>query len=362
MPPGSSVPDVRVSTFAGSPLDRSTPFAAATDDETPPLPDLPSRTLILSPSLDLLTAGQRAAPSVVFPAAAADALAPDAPSYVLGIHDGHLYRARALSALPAPAALAAAAPRAAFRDLRALAAALPRPDAALAAHARSLAEFNRRHAFCGLCGAPTRPDRHGSRRRCARNRAAGEPADATVQNGSVGARACNGIWFPRTDPAVIMLVVNRAATQCLLGRQKAFPQGLYSCLAGFMEHAEGVEDTVRREVHEEAGVRVGRVRFFGSQPWPFPYSLMLGCVALAEGDDGECPEVDVDGIELEDARWFSRQDVREMVKVGSSGGGKQGELSVPPAKIAIAGQLCAAFANNDPITFFETQGNQSYML
>lgn len=148
-----------------------------------------------------------------------------------------------------------------------------------------------------------------------------------------------------------MLVVNPEGTHALLGRQTRFPQGWYSCLAGFMEHGEGVEDAVRREVLEEAGVAVSRVRFFASQPWPFPYSLMLGCVALAKHEN-----IIVDQNELEDAKWFSREQVAEMVlaeRMGKRDGTDSGVLAVPPANTAIAGQMCEAFAKYDPITVFE---------
>lgn len=127
---------------------------------------------------------------------------------------------------------------------------------------------------------------------------------------------------------------------------------MYSCLAGFMEHGESIDDAVRREVAEESAITVGRVRFFASQPWPFPYSLMLGCVAEATNN-----RIVVDQHELQDARWFSRSQVCDMVerakrKAKSKLPHQDHELYVPP-QLSIAGQMLAAYAAKDPITSFE---------
>lgn len=150
-----------------------------------------------------------------------------------------------------------------------------------------------------------------------------------------------------------MLVVHSSGDRILLGRQKRFPAGLYSCLAGFMEHGEGVEDSVRREVEEEAGVKVDSVRFYGSQPWPFPYSLMLGCIAEAITE-----HITIDEKEIQEAKWFTREEVKEMVAKGER---REEGISVPP-RMAIAGQMIAAFANSDPITVFEPKRVVSGML
>jgi NAD+ diphosphatase len=154
------------------------------------------------------------------------------------------------------------------------------------AGARSLLDWHRRHGFCAQCGAPTRPKHAGWRRTC---------------------KSCEAEHFPRVDPVTIMLVTHRG--HCLLGRQPRFAPGMYTCLAGFVEPGETVEDGVRREVREEAGIRVGAVRYHASQPWPFPSSLMIGCYAEATSQD-----IVVDGEELEDCRWFSRDDLARMVE------------------------------------------------
>jgi NAD+ diphosphatase len=125
---------------------------------------------------------------------------------------------------------------------------------------------------------------------------------------------CHRRQFPRTDPAVIMVVVHGAAPddRCLLGRHPDWPEGRYSTLAGFVEPGESVEQAVRREVLEESGIRIGAVSYFGSQPWPLPASLMMGFVAHAD-----TVEVTVDGEEIEDARWFTRAEMKQEAEAGT---------------------------------------------
>jgi NAD+ diphosphatase len=118
---------------------------------------------------------------------------------------------------------------------------------------------------------------------------------------------CKTEHFPRTDPVVITLVAH--GDKCLLGRQSRFPPGMYSCLAGFVEAAETIEDAVRREIFEESGIRCTDVTYYMTQPWPYPSSLMIGCSARALNE-----EIVVDRTELEDARWFSRDEARLMIQ------------------------------------------------
>jgi NAD+ diphosphatase len=153
------------------------------------------------------------------------------------------------------------------------------------AQAKSLLGWHARHRFCANCGVPTEIVQAGWRRDCP---------------------ACGMQHFPRTDPVVIMLVVH--GDRCLLGRQPRFGKGMWSCLAGFVEPGETIEDAVRRETLEEAGVVCGRVTYFASQPWPFPMSLMIGCHAEAL-----TAAITVDRTELEDARWFPRDEVAAML-------------------------------------------------
>ena len=137
--------------------------------------------------------------------------------------------------------------------------------------------------------------------------------------------------FPRTDPVVIMLVTRGDA--CLLARQARFAPGMYSCIAGFVEPGETLEDAVRRESWEEAGLRVGNVRYLASQPWPFPSSIMMGCIAEALGD-----EITLDMTELEEGRWFPREEVLQMLE------GKHPDGLACPQHIAIANTLVRAWA------------------
>ncbi|WP_020187124.1 NAD(+) diphosphatase [Methylopila sp. 73B] len=202
----------------------------------------------------------------------------------------------------------------ALEDLRAVATdgRLAGAALALAGYAKSMLLWHERHGFCASCGAKTAMRGGGWKRECP---------------------ACGALHFPRTDPVVIMLVTR--GDRCLLGRQPRFAPGMWSCLAGFVEPGETIEAAVRRETREEAGVTVGRVAYALSQPWPFPSQLMLGLVAEALTE-----EITPDLEELEDARWFSREDVRQML----AGGHPAGWFAPPPA--AIAHHLLRLFAQN----------------
>ena len=166
-------------------------------------------------------------------------------------------------------------------DLRSIGPLLPARDASLAALARGMAYWHERHQFCGLCGGPTVSEQAGYQRRCANP-------------------SCNALFFPRIDPAVIMRIEHK--DRLLLGRQASWPPGMHSVLAGFVELGESLEDTVRRETFEEVGIRVGAVRYFGSQPWPFPSSLMVGFVAEALDD-----KLNLNREEIDSAAWFTRE-------------------------------------------------------
>ncbi|MEN3289297.1 MAG: diphosphatase [Bradyrhizobium sp.] len=154
------------------------------------------------------------------------------------------------------------------------------------AMAKSMLSWHQRHGFCANCGTRTAMREGGWKRECPN---------------------CKTEHFPRTDPVVITLV--SSGDKCLLGRQPRFPPGMYSCLAGFVEAAETIEDAVRREVFEESGIRCADVSYYMTQPWPYPSSLMIGCSARALNED-----IVVDHTELEDARWFSREEARLMLQ------------------------------------------------
>ena len=157
------------------------------------------------------------------------------------------------------------------------------------AMAKSMVSWHQRHGFCANCGTRTAMKEGGWKRDCP---------------------SCKAEHFPRTDPVVIMLVTS--GDKCLLGRQKQFLPGMYSCLAGFVEAAETIEDAVRREIFEESGIRCTDVNYYMTQPWPYPSSLMIGCTARATNED-----IVVDRTELEDARWFDRAEVDLDASSGS---------------------------------------------
>ncbi len=205
---------------------------------------------------------------------------------------------------------AAAVPAGAFlpgkpTDARAAAMRLPPAQSAIMGQGRSLLAWHEKHGHCAVCGAPTQMSKGGYARSCSSD-------------------ACKAEHFPRTDPVTIMLVID--GERVLLGRQPQFPAGFYSALAGFLEPGETIEDAVRREVQEEAGLQVGRVRYVASQPWPFPSSLMIGCFAKAASTD-----IVIDKTELEDARWFSRAECAAVFE-------GHGPFAAPPP-LAIAHHL-----------------------
>lgn len=197
----------------------------------------------------------------------------------LGRQDGHA----CFAPVPAAGSTAPANPA-----LWQAVATLPADELATYGGARSLVDWHARHRFCSRCGQPTLPAKGGWQRNCT-------------------SEACHAEHFPRVDPVTIMLVEHDG--ELLLGRQPRFPAGSYSALAGFVEPGEAIEEAVAREVLEEAGVTVRDVTYVGSQPWPFPSSLMIGCHAF--GDD---PALTIDRTELEDARWFTRAEVEDAVQ------------------------------------------------
>jgi len=176
------------------------------------------------------------------------------------------------------------------QPLRAAGSRLDAAQASLLVHAAGLANWHRTHPRCSRCGEPTVVALAGHVRSCP---------------------ACQALHFPRTDPAVIMLVTD-ARDRALLGRQASWPARRFSALAGFVEPGEALEDAVRREVAEEVGLVVTDVGYLGSQPWPFPSSLMVGFFATAQGDD-----IRIDGHEIAEARWFTRDELRDLTADGS---------------------------------------------
>ena len=195
-----------------------------------------------------------------------------------------------------------------FEDLRAVALKLPAGDAAIVATAKSMFEWRRRHKHCAACGEPSQAVDGGWKRACP---------------------SCEAEHFPRTDPVVIMLPYH--GERCMLGRQEAWPKGMFSALAGFLEPGESIEEACARELHEEAGLRTRKVRYHSTQPWPYPSSLMIGLIAEVEDDEGA-----PDQTELSEVRWFTRDEARDLLA------GKTEGASAPGA-LAIAHQLLKAW-------------------
>ena len=196
-------------------------------------------------------------------------------------------------------------------DLRSLAmqGVMSPEELSLCGQARALAQWHENALCCGRCGGRTLMKDGGWRRKC---------------------WACKTEWFPRTDPVVIMLITD--GDRCLLAHEHRFADKMFSTLAGFIEPGEDVEHAVRREVLEETGIRVGEVKYHSSQPWPFPHSLMLGCIGRAE-----TTAISIDSGEIAEARWFTREEARAMLERRHPEG-----LNVP-GKQAIANALISTF-------------------
>jgi len=263
--------------FSGAGLDRRSAARAVSDWLSEALADTSTRFLLTSGTQHLIR--RTPEPAIAF-LDSAHPLVRDIESQrlvLLGWYQG----ARCVL-IDAPPEYAAAPPGTALEELRSLLGILPEDQAAILACARALVIWRSRHRHCGACGAPTTPRSAGHSLACS----SGE---------------CGAEFFPRIDPAVIVVVTD--ADHVLLGRQSSWPAGRYSALAGFVEPGETLEDAVLREVHEETGVRASAPRYFASQSWPFPSSLMLGFHATAS-----VGPLELDG-ELEAAQWFEARQI-----------------------------------------------------
>src|SRR6266436_9109075 len=229
---------------------------------------------------------------------------------LLGIRDGRAYFA--LDATPAE--MPSDGDTIAM-DARTVAPMIDGGEAAILAEARSLIDWHARHRFCAQCGTPSVVASGGWVRHCPN---------------------CKAHHFPRVDPVVIMLAVK--GERCLLGRGRRRVGTRFSCLAGFMEPGETLEEAVRREIREESGVRIGRVRYLASQPWPFPSSLMMGFLAEALSE-----EITIDPEELAEVRWFERDEVRAMVERSRCDDPVPGLATLPPP-LAIGHQIARQWA------------------
>ena len=297
--------------FAGSPLDRAYDRRGQDGFLEARLAD-PKSMLIPLWRGDPLIAGGGAA---FLSAAARSELPPDAPVVFLGMLGETAHFAIDLSGAADHPERAPFADLGAYRPIREAAGVIDRADLAMIGHARWLFEWHRKHPHCAVCGAATELRQGGAKRRCP---------------------ACGAEHFPRSDPVAIVLAIHEGA--CLLGRGPSFPPGFFSALAGYVEAAETPEEAARREVFEEAGVRLGGVRYQFSQPWPFPSTLMMGFIADAEGRD-----LGIDRQEIEEARWVDLRDVRSLL----DGAPVEG-LFLPPA-FTIARQLIERWAANPDV-------------
>ena len=294
--------------FSGNRIDRRSEHRAD-DCVATALGDPAARIYLFAGDQALLSAkGESVSP--LFDIATAEAREMNPDSLILLGFDGEGPRLAALSAFDTEAENQD--PTIQAINLRALAiqGLVEREHLGAIAQARSLLHWHENHSFCAGCGAPTRVQGGGIKRKCP---------------------SCEREHFPRVDPVSIMLAID--GDRCVLGRSPRFPPGMYSCLAGFIEQGETIEDAVRREIQEEAGIRIGRVDYFSSQPWPFPSSLMIGCHAEAIST-----EIAPDEDELEDCRWFDRDEVKLMLAAEHPDG-----LMAPP-RMAIANRIIAAFA------------------
>ena len=298
--------------FAGNPYDRAQHLrrdagwlAAAAEDST-------SLFLPLWRLMPMVTDGAPRALAWQPPGLVRD-LATEGSVVLLGLDAGRPRFAADVSALDQPDTEGPLAGKGSFAEARALASELAAGEAGVVAQARAMVDWHLRHMFCAVCGAETMPHEGGYMRRCE-------------------SPGCAAEHFPRTDPVVIMIVAR--GELCLLGRQKHFPDGMYSALAGFVEPGESIEEAVRREVAEEAAIEVDAVRYHSSQPWPFPSSLMIGCIAETTAES-----ITIDKAELEDARWFTRTEVREALAAAD----REDGLRMPPP-MSIAHQLARWWA------------------
>lgn len=240
--------------------------------------------------------------------AEANGLLADSPDLVfLGKTEERSYFAVDISDYDEPGAVPELSERGQFRNLRDVGSAMGLSEGALLAFGRGIFAWHETHGFCPRCGAATESRDGGHRRQCT---------------------SCEASQYPRVDPAVIMLV--RRGDQCLLGHNKRRPAKWFSCFAGFVEIGETLEEAVAREVEEEAGVKTTNVKYFASQPWPFPASLMLGYFA-------DCPEGDPtpDMEEIVETRWFTKDEIRKIEAT---------EFRLPPAD-SMARQLMAAWVD-----------------
>src|SRR5580700_4818965 len=300
--------------FAGSPLDRASERRTDSNWVESKRRDPSSLILPMWRLEPFLLGSEKSEPpaelGLIQPGVADSLAAPDAVCIFLGLDGDRAVFALDVSNAGDPANVGPLAGLGYFRDARVAGSIVSIKNSAIIAQAKAMIDWHRRHGFCPGCGAPTQVMDAGYRRLCGK---------------------CHAEHFPRVDPVVIMLATHGDA--CLVGRGKQFPPGMFSALAGFVEPGETIEEAVRRELMEEASVKVGEVTYYATQPWPFPSSLMIGCFAKAESR-----AVKADENELAEVRWLDRSVARELVQ-----GQRVDGILVPPP-IAIAHHLIKTWA------------------
>ena len=298
-------------TFAGNPLDRGESQRRDEAWLVSAARAAGSRFLPVR-KLEVLLDGEPQPALGWLPAAQVWSLAPAAEPLLLGLLDGVAHFAVDLSGYPAAVSRLENELGWRFSDCRSAAGLLAAPETGIVAQARAQLDWHQRHRFCSVCGQPTVKRRGGQVRACP---------------------ACNAQHFPRTDPVVITVVADPATDRCLLGQTRGRHQRrIFSALAGFVDQGESIEEAVAREVMEESGIRVSNIRYHSSQPWPFPFSLMIGCLAEAA-----TTAIRFDDQEMAAVHWFDRSEVLLALA------GKSERLALP-GPIAIAHHLIKAWA------------------
>lgn len=316
----------RLHTFAGNPLNRADAMRRDEAALADAAHSAGSRYLLMW-NLNVLTVADADAPALGWLGQGdVSRLGIETPPVFLGLADDTPHFALDVSSLGDPIHELNLGPPWQFDDCRRAAMGLPVADTGILAQARSQVDWHRRHQFCSVCGERTTQFKGGHVRRCS---------------------DCGAEHFPRTDPVAIMLILD--GDRCLLGQSagRLANSGMYSALAGFIDQGESIEEAVRREVMEEAGIRVGRVRYHSSQPWPFPSSLMIGCHGQAESRD-----ITIDPEEMTDVRFFDRAEVQAAMDRLQNG------ISDPdptvlklPGPMAIAHHLIKAWIEGTPDDF-----------
>lgn len=274
-------PDRQPNFYESGGLDRLSHLRGDADWLAQRLRDPATRILPVWRTQNLIVAGTAPVAAALSVSTATEFMTSASELTFLGLIDSAACFAIEVSHLEDPTPVAGLVSDASFTDLRAVGPLIGHADGALLAYARGLTYWHSRHRFCGVCGHPTESIEAGHQRRCTN-------------------AGCGALHFPRTDPAVIMLIHD--GERILLGRQAQWPPGMHSVLAGFVEPGESLEDAVRREVFEEVGIAIDQVRYHSSQPWPFPSSIMLGFTARAM-----TTALRLATDELDRADWYSRE-------------------------------------------------------